>query len=297
MKLAVAFWFGQQPELLESTLDRLEGIGVKGLGHINVGSWERKEIQRFSEGFAARDCFISEVTVYQYGWPLTSPDESVRREAIAALGQGLEDAVTLHAHCLGVSVIADSKTRINPWSDEVWTRLVEGTGEVAAQAEHLGVDMAFHPGNRGPLDAPDQLRRLLDEVKSPRVKVILDPVNMTNHRTYHASADFINYSFDLLGRDIISAHAKDILLDDGHWVLKLDEVPLGMGNLDYETYVRRMGELEPGAVFTIEHYRDVGVSGTVRSPVYVKYPDTDWENTWAVKFIHALAQEVGVQVS
>ena len=196
-----------------------------------------------------------------------------------------------------MSVIAEPEPDVNPWSDEVWQRLVRGTAEVAAEAERVGVNMAFHPGNRGPLDAPDQLRRLIDEVKSPRVKIILDPVNMTNNRIYHATTDFLNYSFDLLGEDIISAHAKDILHDTDHWVLKLDEVPLGMGNLDYDTYVNRMGALGPDVIFTVEHYRDVGVGGTRRSPVFVEYPDSDSENARSVEFIRDIARTAGIETS
>ena len=178
----------------------------------------------------------------------------------------------------------------------VWQRLVQGMAEVVVEAETLGVNLGVHPGNRGPLDAPAQLRRLLDDVASPRLKVILDPVNMTTHRTYYNTTAFLDYTFDLLGPDIIAAHAKDVSLDTSHWVTKLDEVPLGMGRLDYETYLRRLGELDADVLFTIEHYRDVGVSGTVASPVYVNYPDTDWENTRARNYIHELAHKVGVEV-
>ena len=85
-------------------------------------------------------------------------------------------------------------------------------------------------------------------------------------------------------------------MDTSHWVTKLDEVPLGMGQLDYGTYLRRLGELDADVLLTIEHYRDVGVSGTVASPVYVNYPETDWENTRARNYIHELAQKVGVEV-
>ena len=38
--------------------------------------------------------------------------------------------------------------------------------------------------------------------------------------------------------------------------------------MDYETYLRRVAELGDDVVLCIEHYRDVGVSGTVASPVY-----------------------------
>ena len=105
-------------------------------------------------------------------------------------------------------------------------------GEIAPEAEGLGVDLAIHPTNEGPLDTAEQLRRVVDDVGSPRLKVMLDPVNMSTHRSCYNTTDFLNSMFDLLGDAIIGAHAKDINLDTSHWVLRLDEVPLGTGLLD-----------------------------------------------------------------
>ena len=298
MRLGVAFWSGISPQQMEDTLERLKDIGVKGLGHLNVeNGWSDTDLKEFREGFAARGFFIGELTMYQYGGVLASEDKGVQDSAVESLARGFEQALILNAHCVGVSTIFDGpQGGINPWSDEVWEHLVEGTGKAAVEAERIGVDLAFHPGNRGPLDTPDQQRRLIDEVGSARVKAILDPVNMTDHRNYHSNADFLNYCFDLLGNDIVAAHAKDIYLDDSHWVTKLDEVPLVKGNTHYETYVRRLDELDDDLVFSIEHYRDVGVCGTVASPVYVDYPQTDGENTRARQYIHEVVQEVGVEI-
>ena len=50
MKLAVAFWSGQQPDGFDTTLDRLDGMSIKGLGHINVSSWEQQDISATVRG-------------------------------------------------------------------------------------------------------------------------------------------------------------------------------------------------------------------------------------------------------
>ena len=125
---------------------------------------------------------IGEVTLYHCGWPLASPDPNIRREASESLSQGLRAARALNAYCVGVSVIANGPEEGDLWADEVWHRSGTRHGRSVAEAEDLGVDLGVHPGNRGPLDAPAQRRRLLDDVASPRLKVILDPVNMTTHR-------------------------------------------------------------------------------------------------------------------
>ena len=297
MRLGVSFWSGIDPLRLERTVERVETIGVRGLGHIAVKNWTDADIERARDVFANHGLFVGEVTLYDCGWPLASPEAAVRDRTVAELVKGCEHAITLKAHCVGMSVIANGPADGYVWSDEVWKRLVAGTSAAAAEAERVGVDLGFHPGNRGPIDTPEQLRRIIDDVGSPRVKVILDPVNMTNHRNYYSNGDFLNHTFDLLGDDIVAAHAKDVLLDDRHLITKLDEVPLGMGGIDYDTYVERLGQLDPDLLFTIEHYRDVGVCGTVASPVYVDYPEGDRENTRAREFIHDVARRVSVEFS
>lgn len=298
MRLAVAFWTGVVPGDVDGMVKRLNTVGVKGLGHISIlDGWDESMLRGFRAGMEASGCFVGEVTMYQFGWMLAQADETIRQEALDELTKGLHDAVTLGAHCVGISTIAGAPGGSeDPWSPEVWRRLVDGVGMAATEAERVGIDLGIHPGNRGPLDAPEQLRLLLDDAASPRVKVILDPVNMTNHRNAFSNTDFLNSTFDLLGADIIVAHAKDAYFDDTHLVTKIDEVPLGTGRMEYETYVRRLAELPADVVFCIEHYRDVGVAGTVASPVYVDY-ETDVENTRARNFIHEVAASIGVEVT
>ena len=118
---------------------------------------------------------------------------------------------------------------------------------------------------------------------------------MMTARATKTSTDFLNHMFDLIGDIVAGAHAKDVLLDESHWVVKVDEVPPGAGTMDYETFLRRLGELDPDLVLTIEHLRDVGVAGTNASPVYVTYGETFWEFKRARMFIQEVASRVGVE--
>ena len=296
MRLGVAFWEGVTPGDVDGTIARLNQIGVKGLGHLSVvEGWDEGMLQRFRRGMETAGCFVSEVTMYASGWMLAQSDNVLRQEALDELTRVMHHAVTLNAHCVGISTIAGQPGQDDPWSPDVWRRLVDGAGMAATEAERVGMDLAFHPVNCGPLDTPEQLRRLLDDVASPRVKVILDPVNMTTQRNVFSITDLLNQMFDLLGAETVAAHAKDVYFDDRHLITKIDEVPLGTGKMDYETYLRRFAELDDSAVFCIEHFRDVGVSGTVASPVYVDY-ESDVENTRARNFIHDVAAAIGVEL-
>lgn len=52
MRLAVAFWHGLDAQHPERTVERLNTIGVKGLGHIpGRDDWTEAELRRIRETF------------------------------------------------------------------------------------------------------------------------------------------------------------------------------------------------------------------------------------------------------
>ena len=85
MRLGVAFWSGVNLDNIDSTLQRLAHIGVKGIGHIAAHDWHPEQLQSCRAAIEAQGCFVGEVTLYHCGWPLASPDPDIRREASESL--------------------------------------------------------------------------------------------------------------------------------------------------------------------------------------------------------------------
>ena len=294
MRLACGFWSGVDVNNPERAVEKLEQVGVKGVVMVpgKVG-WTEAEISRTKTCFDAAGVFVCEVAQYRHGF-LASHDDAQRREGVQSVIKSLRDAKTLNAYCVGVSRPwgADEDW----WSEKTWSLMCRSLGDIAVVAEELGVPVGLHPTNRAPIDTPEQLRRCVDDVGSPQVQVLLDPVNMSTNRTAYNTTDFLNSMFDLLGDCIIAAHAKDMDMNTRHWVLKLDEVPLGTGYVDYETYLRRVDELPREVIFTIEHFRDVAVSGSTVSPNF-KYLDTESENARAREFVERTAARVDATIN
>ncbi len=292
MRLAVAFWDAASPAALPRMIERMDAIGVKGVTLVTEeGGWPAAELQQARKALEAKGMFVAELACMSFS-TLTSPDAKVRGQGIEWALQGVNTAHALDAHT--VAVHWSDQGAEDWWSDQTGKLLVEGIGKVAVEAERLGVDLGFHSFHLAPWDSPEQHRKLADDVGSPRVKVLFDPVNMMTSRRVGNTTDFLNHSFDLLGDLIVGTHAKDVSLDASHWVVKLDEVPPGTGSLDYETYLRRVSQLDPATVVTIEHLRDVGVSGSNASPDVVYY-QTDSETTRAKDHILEVAQKIGVE--
>ena len=112
----------------------------------------------------------------------------------------------------------------------------------------------------GPLSSVERLARLLREVGSPRVKVLIDPVNLVTADSYYDTTALLDTIFDALGERIVSAHAKDVAISglrrNEHGMLSvchLDEVVPGKGNLDYATFLRRLHALGRDVIVHAEH--------------------------------------------
>lgn len=290
MRQSVAFWDGFNLGNPSIHIERMKKLGIRGVVLVTDKGWPQNELERGLAAIEAAGMFVAEVAFRRYHM-LTSPAEKNRKRGMDTTLKVLSDAHFLKTHCLTVHWMDDENQE---WcSSDTWRRLLTSTETVAAEAERLGVDMGFHSYCLGPWDSPEAHRQLCDKIKSPRVRVLLDPVNMFNHRNIHHPDDFLNHCFDILGDVIIGAHAKDVEIDTRHWIIKIDEVPPGEGRLNYELFLKRMAQLDNSTTLTIEHLRDVGVSGSTASPNVVYY-DSDLENSRAKRYIDGTATRIGV---
>jgi sugar phosphate isomerase/epimerase len=100
---------------------------------------------------------------------------------------------------------------------------------------------------------PRSVLSFLESVDHPRVALHLDQMNMVDQDSYFHTTELIDETFDLLAPYIGGAHFKDVLWDWSHMLLKLDEVLIGDGVLDYPTYLRRLCELPGDVACFCEH--------------------------------------------
>jgi L-ribulose-5-phosphate 3-epimerase UlaE len=105
-------------------------------------------------------------------------------------------------------------------------------------------------------DSAEACRDLILAVDRPAFAAHLDPVNIIlTPRQYFASGDVIRHCFDLLGRWIVSCHAKDLILRN-QLALHFDEVRLGLGKLDYRAYLTELDRLPGDVPLLLEHLPD-----------------------------------------
>jgi len=153
---------------------------------------------------------------------------------------------------LGTSVIslctgtrdADNMWRGHPDNDKesAFNDLVISLQHVLDFAEKYNVILAFEPEVSNVIDSAVKGKRLIDELKSSCLKVVMDGANIFHKGQLPNMQNILDEAFKLLGEYIAIAHAKDLDHDGdaGH-------LPAGRGLLDYDRYISLLKQYKPDA--------------------------------------------------
>ena len=142
------------------------------------------------------------------------PDLAQRRDGLRQLGVLAEAC-----HALGTNIITlstgtrdpDNMWRRHPDNDtpEAWQEMIASMRVAVQFADDYDVTLAFEPEIANVVDSAVKARRLLDEIGSPRLKVVIDGANLFHAGELPRMAEILEEAMTLLGPDIVLAHAKD----------------------------------------------------------------------------------------
>ena len=192
------------------------------------------------------------VKLYQstgYWQNMITPDEAARKEAASTVRAALQLAGWMGAR--GIDTGPGSMNPAGPWypHPDNWTasarrQLVKTLKECVSAAEDAGVFLSLESHQLVTLKTPEITLEILDEIDSPWVRCDYDSANWITLETVFDTTSALNHHFDLLGRHIVSAHAKDIWIENKLAVHLQDGCP-GKGNMDFKTLFRRIEALSP----------------------------------------------------
>lgn len=161
------------------------------------------------------------------------------------------------ASLLGVGVVGTETGAVNEeykfeernHSDEALDIFIQNVRPVVEYAEKMGVILAIEPVAKHIVCNPKRARRVLDEIASPNLQIIFDPVNLLDHSNYQNREEIFAEAIDLLGEDIAMVHIKDFVVKDNELV----SVAAGTGEMDYSQIIRFMKEKKPYIHATLEN--------------------------------------------
>jgi sugar phosphate isomerase/epimerase len=116
-----------------------------------------------------------------------------------------------------------------------WADLLASVAQAARTAEIYDVVLGVETEVGNTVNTVRKARLLLDTIASPHLKIIMDAANIFQKGELPSMRAKLDEAFDLLGADIVLAHAKDLDRDGeaGH-------VPAGLGMLDYPYYLEKL---------------------------------------------------------
>lgn len=133
--------------------------------------------------------------------------------------------------------------------EEALKTFITNLRPVVKYAEQMGVVVAIEPVWKHIVCNPKRARIVLDEIASPNLQIILDPVNLLDISNYKDQVAIVDEAIDLLGHDVAMVHLKDFVVEDG----ALKSVGAGLGQMDYTSVMKFMKTRKPFIHATLEN--------------------------------------------
>ena len=183
---------------------------------------------------ASRETGVS-IAAISATYNMIHPDPKVRADGMRRLevilkasrgmGTGL---VTL---CTGTRDPDDQwRHHANNQSDGAWRDLLVEMGRAAELAEAHGVDLGIEPELANVVNSAEAAKRLLNDLKSPRLRIVLDPANLFETVSEDERKNIIAHAVETLAGRISMAHAKDRDASGGF-------VAAGTGVIDFPHFI------------------------------------------------------------
>ena len=192
---------------------------------------------------------------------MAHPDAAVRAD-----GRQRIAAIIAAAPALGTTVVTvctGSRDSEDMWrhhpenaSPEAWADMLESLTGALEVAEAHDVTLGVEPEHNNVVDSAAAARRLLDELQSPHVKIVVDAANLIAPGTLGRQDRTLREAFSLLGEDLVLAHAKDVDRNG-------EVVAAGRGALDYALYADLLRQARFDGALVLHGLAEEDVPGSV----------------------------------
>lgn len=195
-------------------------------GMNSYGSLTEAQLGEIRQAFEQVEIEISVLGCYI---DLSSRDRQMRERQMEEFCRAMECCRFLGAGMVGT----ESSYGIIPMEEkkQTWNLVADGVLRIVEQAEKIGVDVGIEPVAAHTLYSPEWTRKLLDQVGSPRLNVIFDPVNLLTPESVSDQERLWKSCFELFGKEIAAVHLKDFQMDENGTFIPCQ---LGTGLMEYE---------------------------------------------------------------
>ncbi|MBC2605316.1 sugar phosphate isomerase/epimerase family protein [Pelagicoccus albus] len=220
----------------------IQGLDLKP-GDLNPGlAWQvGRGFADHGVQIAVLGCYINPV----------NPDDAQRGELLRFFKDHLRFVGDMGGSLVGLETgtpNVDYAPDPNTGSEETFQALVRSIAELVETAEACGAKVAVEGVVSHTISTPEKMKRLIDEIRSPAMVVIHDPVNFINAGNFEEEARLIEEPFQLYGDRIAIIHAKDYTVEGGEY----KQVATGLGRMDYGRLCGLIAKSKPGISVLLE---------------------------------------------
>ncbi len=184
---------------------------------------------------------------------LIHPDPTQRARDVRRLEPLIRAARGLRTRV--VTLCTGTRDPANMWrahpdntSSAAWADLRTSLEALLPLAQEQGIFLGIEPEPANVIDSAPKARRLLDEMRSSALKIVLDAANLLQPHRLLEQTRLLSEAFDLLGPNIVLAHAKDSCITAGDGSQSGANAPpsasvafttcaAGRGVVDYDLYL------------------------------------------------------------
>lgn len=146
------------------------------------------------------------------------------------------------------SVNADYSPHPANHGEKAFQTMLASISALVAVAENFDVSVGLEAVTSHTVSTPQKMRRVLDEIGSHKLQVVLDPVNLLSAENFRQQLRVIAEALDLFGDRVAVVHAKDFIFENG----ALKTVPAGRGQLDYAPVLKFIRSRKSGFSVLLE---------------------------------------------
>jgi sugar phosphate isomerase/epimerase len=228
-----------QLALAKAVSDLDSGLGKLSPGY---GNYVAETLAKQGVRVAVLGCYINPI----------NPNQEERRYEIDRFKEHLR-----YARDFGTSLVATETGRLdtylkeypNDYKEKAWTVLRETIEELAEQAEKYGVIAAIEPATSLTIHSTEGMLRMLEEVPSPNLGVLIDPCNLMDADNISRQDEVMEEAFRALAARTVLIHAKDIVKNEQG---SFEYTGLGNGLLNYPLFLKLVRQHKPFIDITLE---------------------------------------------
>lgn len=180
------------------------------------------------------------------------PDEEQRTLEINRFIEHLKYAKVIGADMVGTETgryDPDMKVVPYTYTEGCYQRFADTMRRIVSAAENLGVTVGIEAVHDHTLYCPELMKRFLDEIQSPCVEAILDPVNLISAKDSENQEAVIEKALRLYGDKISAVHLKDFIMTaEGPQFAHVGE-----GLFHYESVLRYLKKQKPYVTMLLEN--------------------------------------------